>query len=514
MIAPPRPYRAVDHFIERHLREGRGDKIAYIDERGQTSYRALAENVRRAAGAFEAAGVMAEQRVVLCMRDTADFVACFFGAMAIGAVPVPVNTLLTAAEIRFMLADSRARAVVVSAALWERVGPATRDQALLHQVFVNDTDEPPAGTASLRAAMAAASPEPRTLYPSASDEPGFWLYSSGSTGQPKGVVHTASDLETTARLFGEGILGICEDDLVLSAAKLFFAYGLGNAMSFPLHVGATTVLHAGHPTPQGMAERFAEHEITLFFGVPTLYATMLASPPLQADSLRLCVSAGEALVGDLLERWRARHGVDIIDGLGSTEMLHIFLSNRPGDVTPGATGLPVPGYEVKLVDEHGQTITAADEVGELWVEGPTIPTCYWNQRAKSLATFVGTWARTGDKYVRDANGRYRYAGRADDMLKVGGIWVSPFEIEAALASHPEVLEAAVIGQQNEAGLIKPKAFVVLAAGKTGDDAMRATLKAHCKAQLAPYKYPRWFDFVDELPKTATGKVQRFKLREG
>jgi benzoate-CoA ligase len=350
--------------------------------------------------------------------------------------------------------------------------------------------------------------------PTTCDDVCFWLYSSGSTGTPKGTLHLHSSLIQTAELYARPILGIREDDVVFSAAKLFFAYGLGNALTFPLAVGATAVLMAERATPAAVFKRLQQHRPTIFYGVPTLYGMLLASPELPARSdmaLRVCTSAGEALPADIGRRWTEHFGIEILDGIGSTEMLHIFISNRPGEVRYGSTGKPVPGYAIRLADEHGNQVPAG-ELGELQISGPTSAIQYWNNRAKSLATFVGEWTKAGDKYSCDAEGYYTYGGRSDDMLKVSGMYVSPFEVEAALVTHPDVLEAAVIGAPDENQLIKPKAFVVIKPGTGADAALAEALKRHVKDRLAPYKYPRWVEFLPELPKTATGKIQRFKLR--
>ena len=350
--------------------------------------------------------------------------------------------------------------------------------------------------------------------PTIADDVCFWLYTSGSTGQPKAAIHLQSDLVHTAELYALPILGIGEKDVVFSAAKLFFAYGLGNAMTFPLHVGATSVLMAERPTPQSVIKRLLDHRPTIFFGVPTLYAAMLADPGLPGKdklALRWCVSAGEALPEQISSRWKAHTGVDILDGIGSTEMLHIFLSNRPDALKYGTTGKPVPGYEMRLLGDDGTPVKPG-EIGDLYVGGPTSAPMYWNNRAKSLESFHGRWTKTGDKYMVDPDGFYVYQGRSDDMLKVGGIYVSPFEVEGALVTHESVLEAAVVGMADESKLIKPKAYVVLKNGVEPSGALGEALKAHVKAQLAHYKSPRWIEFVAELPKTATGKIQRFKLR--
>jgi benzoate-CoA ligase len=350
----------------------------------------------------------------------------------------------------------------------------------------------------------------------AADDIAFWLYSSGSTGRPKGTVHTHGNLYWTAALYAQPVLGLTEQDVCFSAAKLFFAYGLGNGLSFPLSVGASTVLMAERPTPDAVFKRWTDHQPTVFFGAPTGYAGMLASPnrpAREAVSLRLCSSAGEALPREIGERFTAHYGCEIIDGIGSTEMLHIFLSNRPGDVRYGTTGKPVAGYRVELRTEQGQTIDAAGEIGDLFIDGPSAALMYWADRARSRATFQGHWTRSGDKYLRDADGYYTYAGRGDDMLKVSGQYVSPFEVESALMQHDAVLEAAVIGVDDDNGLTRAKAFVVLKNPSQASESLMSELQTFVKSRLAPHKYPRLIDFVDELPKTATGKIQRFRLRD-
>lgn len=493
-----RAYNMADDLLLAHVREGRGARIAVIDDDGRYSYAWLAERARRAAAAFAALGVQPEQRVAICMHDCADWIAAFLGAIALGAVPVPLNTLLTTDDYRYLLRDSRARVLVASEALLGKLEPAVADAPGLRRVAL----------AEWRTLVEQAAAIERCA-DTTEDDVAFWLYSSGSTGKPKGAVHLQASARRTADLYAVPILGIRESDVVFSAAKLFFAYGLGNSLTFPLAVGASVVLLGERPTPAAVMQTFARHRPTIFCGVPTLFAQLLADPALaRQDALRVSTSAGEALPKHVGERWRERVGSDILDGIGSTEMLHIFLSNRHGDVAYGTTGRPVPGYDLDLRGDDGGPVADGEE-GSLWVRGPTACACYWNDRERSLATFHGAWTRTGDRYVRDADGRWTYSGRADDMLKVGGIWVSPFEVESALSSHAAVLEAAVVGHEDADALTKPKAFVVL---KPGAVASEEELKAHVKAKLAPFKYPRWIELVTELPKTATGKIQRFKLR--
>jgi benzoate-CoA ligase family protein len=379
---------------------------------------------------------------------------------------------------------------------------------------------PPAGAHWL-AALLAAAPDASAPAPTTRDDAAFWLYTSGSTGAPKGAIHLHASLAQTAVLYGRGILGLGPDDVVYSAAKLSFAYGLGNSLSLPLYAGATAVLRAGKPTPAAVMQVLAREKPTLFFGVPTLFGAILAAPALAdapgSPALRFSISAGEALPRHLGEGWRARFGTDILDGIGSTEMLHIFLSNRPSAVRYGTTGQPVPGYQLQLVgdDDVPSAAACSDAVaaeGALWVRGPSACSGYFGQRERSLATFHGPWTRTGDRYARDADGYYTYCGRTDDMLKVGGFWVSPFEVESALAAHEAVLEAAVVAQVDDDQLVKPKAYVVLKQHEHASAKLGAALQAFIKSRLAPYKYPRWIEFVAELPKTSTGKTQRFKLR--
>jgi benzoate-CoA ligase family protein len=463
-------------------------RLAIIDDEGRYTYGEVAERVAKAAGAFSALGVQPEQRVALCMLDGVDMVAAFLGAMRLGAVPVPLNTLLTPDDYAYLIADSRARVVIGSEPLLGKL-PAG---AIAQQAW--------------RAKVAAASPAPAAA--ATRDDVAFWLYSSGSTGKPKGAMHLHGSLALTADLYAKPILGIRADDVVYSAAKLFFAYGLGNSLTFPFSVGACAILRAERPTPAAVIRTLSQG-VTIFCGVPTLFAALLAEQTLEATAtLRVSTSAGEALPRHVGEKWRARMGSDILDGIGSTEMLHIFLSNRPGDVAYGTTGRPVPGYDLELRGDDGMPV-GDNEEGSLWVRGPTACMGYWNDRARSLATFHGPWTRSGDRYIRDSDGRWTYCGRADDMLKVGGIWVSPFEVESALVAHEAVLEAAVVGHEDADGLTKPKAFVVLKPGATVEP---TELQAFVKSHLAPYKYPRWVELVSELPKTATGKIQRYKLR--
>ncbi len=499
-------YNAITDLLERNL--AHPDRPVFRQDGRITTYGALCERANRAGNALKALGVQLEQRVLLCMLDTPDLPAVFWGAMKAGLVPVPVNTLLTTADYDYLLRDSRARVLVVSAPLLPKLEPALRDQPFLHSVVVAGGSAP--GHVALDELLAQARPD-LDAAPTTRDDVAFWLYSSGSTGQPKGAIHLHGDLAETARLYGEGILGLRPDDVVFSAAKLFFAYGLGNAMTFPFAAGASSVLLADRPTPQSVVALLQKEKPTFFFGVPTLFAGMLADSTATdlGGRLRWCVSAGEPLPRDIGLRWRERHGVDILDGIGSTELLHIFLSLRPGDVRYGTTGKPVPGYEIEIVDDQDRPVKPG-EIGELRVSGPSSAVAYWNNREKSLRAFRGRWTYTGDKYLQDADGYYVYCGRSDDMIKAGGQWVSPAEVESALVAHPSVLEAAVVAHKDENQLDKPKAFVVL---KPGARATSEELQRFVKERLAPFKYPRWVEFVEGLPKTATGKIQRFKLRQ-
>jgi 4-hydroxybenzoate-CoA ligase len=507
---------AVTWFVDRHVDAGRGGATAFTDPHRSLTYAELAAKSARVAGGLAAAGIGREKRLAMLMLDTVDFPAVFWGCLRCGVVPIPINTLLPAEQVAYILADSRAEAVVVSAPLLPALGEAIARQQGVKLLLVAGLDGKPAtglpqGAQDLGAFIAGAAPAQAAVEAS-DDEVAFWLYSSGSTGAPKGAKHVHAGLKATADTYADQVLGIAAEDVCFSAAKLFFAYGLGNAMTFPMHAGAAAVLLPDRPTPDSVLATMARHHPTLFFGVPTLYAAMLSHPKLArgagSDRLRRCVSAGEALPEHVGLRWRETVGTDILDGIGSTEMLHIFVSNRPDLIRYGSSGVAVPGYALRIVDEHDRDV-ADGETGELLVKGDSAAEGYWNQRAKSRRTFWGEWTRTGDKYLRDAEGFYRYQGRADDMFKVSGIWVSPFEVEGALASHPAVQEAAVVGREDADGLVKPMAFVVL---KPGADADVAALQAHVKAAAGPWKYPRWVEVVEDLPKTATGKIQRFRLR--
>jgi len=516
-LSQRRPYNAVTDFVDANVARGLGSKVAFIDLERSLTYGELQARCIRFANALRELGVDREQRVALLLNDTVDYPPAFWGTIRAGAVAVPLNTYLPAQQYGYILADCRATALVIDASLAEMAQPLL-EKIPRPPVVIFAGGRPTGHDRDAHVfddLIGRADATPYTAN-TLSDEVAFWMYTSGSTGDPKAVKHVHSNLMATAKLFGQGILGICEEDVVHSASKLFFAYGLGNAMTFPLSVGATAALWPHRPSPDGVFETLRRHRVTIFYGVPSLYTALLSHHQIckgaGSDRLRICVSAGEALPAHIGERWRDTVGVDVLDGLGSTEMLNTFLSNRPGDIRYGSTGKPVPGYEARIIDELGREL-GTDEIGELIVRGPSAAEGYWNQREKSRRTFAGEWTHTGDKYRRDAEGYYYYCGRTDDMFKVSGMWVSPFDVEAALASHEAVLEAAVIGKEDADGLIKPKAFIVLRNGFKADDALLEMLKVHVKDKAGPWKFPRWIELRSNLPRTATGKLQRFKLRE-
>lgn len=503
-------FNAAVPFIDRHLAEGRAARVAIRAEDGDVTYATLADRVARCGNALLGLGLRRGERLLMVVKDCPEFFYLFWGAIKAGIVPVPLNTLLRAEDYRYMIEDSGCRALVWSAeydaAVQEALATARPRPA--HCLRVDGEGQ------TLRALIATAPAELAPADTSAEDDC-FWLYSSGSTGRPKGAVHLHRSMVVTSQHFGQDLLGAGEDDVFFSAAKLFFAYGLGNGMTFPLWVGATSVLLAGRPTAQATLAMIARHRPSLYFGVPTLYAAQahaLQSAPIDFSSLRLCISAGEALPAPVFHRWQALTGKVIIDGIGSTEALHVFISNRPGDIRPGTTGRVVDGYAARIQGDDGQP-AARGESGRLLVRGASIARCYWNNAERTARTMLPDgWLDTGDTYTQDADGYYVYGGRSDDMMKVGGIWCSPFEIEARLVEHPRVLEAAVVGRADADGLIKPEAWVVLKEETDDAVATEQELVEHCKRGLAPYKYPRWFHMVTELPKTATGKIQRFRLR--
>ena len=509
----PDRYNASE-VLDHNLGEGRGGKVAvHIGDQTYT-YQQLSELANRTGNALKELGVEQEQRVLLLLLDTPQFPATFFGAIKIGAVPIPTNTVMQSSDYEYFLNDSRARVAVVSGPLYKLVEPIRTNCKHLKHVVVVDGDGAP-GTINWKTWVEAASPvlDPAGTSP---DDVAFWLYSSGSTGFPKGAVHLQHDIAVSVENYARGVLHMTENDLCFSGSKLFHAYGLGNNMTFPYGVGASTVLFPGRPTPDALFETITRFHPSLFFSVPTMYAAMLAVPEAEnkydLHSVRLCVSAAEALPAEIYRQWKEKFGLEILDGIGSTEMLHIFISNYPGRVRPGSSGQLVPGYRAKLTDENGMEV-AMEEIGDLLISGDSEAPFYWNKHEKSKHTMRGEWMFTGDKYHLDADGYYWYDGRSDDMLKVGGQWVSPIEVESALIEHPAVLESAVVGAKDETGLAKTKAFVVLREGQEGSPELVRELQQFVKDRLAPYKYPRMIEFVPDLPKTVTGKIKRYQLRQ-
>ncbi len=508
-------FNAATYFIDRHLEEGRGDAVAIECGDRQVTYRDLHDQVNRIGSALAGQlGVRPEERVVLLTLDGPEMIAAFFGAIKIGAVPVPLNTRWTAAEYEYVLRDSTARVLIVSAPLYPEAVKAIRNSGSVRHVLVVGGGVDDQDAIAFDGLVSGGSPA-LDAYPTSRDAPAFWLYSSGTTGAPKACVHLQHDMNVCADAYARGVLGIHAGDRCFSVAKLFFAYGLGNSMYFPLAVGATSILWPGVVTPPVVYDLIERHRPTLFFSVPTHYAMLLAHTAADREfdlsSIRHGVSAGEALPPAIFHRFRERFGVEILDGIGSTEILHIFISNQPGRIRPGSSGMPVPGYEARLVDEHGMTVPQG-ELGDLIVRGDSTCAFYWNQHEQTKSTIAGHWIRTGDKYQQDADGFYWFAGRSDDMLKVGGIWVSPAEVEHQLLEHPAVQACAVTGREDHDGLVKPVAHVVLCSGVVAGTDLGFELQQFARQRLAEYKRPRWIEFVDALPVTATGKIQRFKLR--
>ncbi len=510
----PTPYNITTKLVDENVAGGRGDKIAVYYKDKTYTYREIQAYINQVGNALHILGVHQDERVMLVMKDTPEAVASFYGSIKIGAVPIFVNTMYRADDLRYLLNDSRARTLIIDEEFIDTVGTWQQMHHYLKTtVIVGKRHQ--ASHISFHDIVSRCSDKLEAAY-TTEDDPAFWNYTSGSTGVPKGAVHLQHDIFTCIENYAKGTLGLREDDILFSASKVFFAYGLGNTMFYPFGVGGAAVLLPERPLPETIFETVSQYRPTVFFGVPTLYASMLqvadAEKKYDLSSLRICTSAGEALPREIYFAWKKRFGLDILDGIGSTEILHIFISNRPGDVKPGSSGKLVQGYTARLVDGEGKEVPDG-EMGTLHIKGESIAAFYWRQHDKTKVSMLGEWFNTGDQYYRDEEGYYHYCGRGDDMLKVGGIWVSPVEVEEALMAHPAVFQAAVVAKKDAHGLIKPKAFVVLKEGYEPSEALAKEIQVFVKGSIAPYKFPRWIEFVSALPMTETGKIQRYKLRE-
>ncbi len=504
-------FNAADYFVDRHIREGRTNKIAVLCEDRQMTYGRLAKEVNRFGNALISLNVRMEERVAMLMLDTELYPVVFFGAIKSGAIPICLNTLMRPKDYQYFLNDSRARVLIVDESLYPNIEEIKQNLLFLRNIIIINGKDKKQDTILYEELINNES-DSLEAAPTCPDDACFWLYSSGSTGKPKGTVHLQHDMLFSVQTYGKQVLKIKENDICFSAAKLFFAYGLGNGCYFPFSVGATSVLMPERPTPESVYKTISTHKPTIFFGVPTLYGAMLAQEKGKMDGVHTCISAGEALPAEIFHKWKERFNIEIMDGIGSTELVHIYISNRRNNIKPGSTGQIVPGYEAKIVDSNFNEVKKG-EIGTVLIKGDSTAAYYWNKHEKTKQAILGEWFNTDDKFFIDEDGFFHYVGRTNDMLKVGGIWVSPIEVEACLIKHPAVLESAVVPSMDKENLVKPCAYIVLNKGFSPSQSLEQEIKEYVKKELAHYKYPRWVYFVDDLPKTATGKVKRFELKK-